>query len=122
DATGHVIYKMNQAGEIVMRLGTKGVSGAGRDTFNLPTDIAFGPEGNLYVSDGYANERVVKFTRDGTYLMEWGRRGTGPGEFFLPHNLAVDAKGRVYVTDRENERIEIFDSEGKFLEQWTGVG
>ena len=122
NASGHVVYKMNQQGEVIMQLGTKGVSGTGHDTFNLPTDVAFAPSGDIYVSDGYANERVVRFSPDGKYLMEWGKRGTGPGEFTLPHNLAIDAQGRVYVTDRENQRIQVFDSNGKFLKEWAGVG
>lgn len=122
DASGHVVYKMNQQGRVIMQLGTKGVSGTGHNTFNLPTDVAFAPNGDIYVSDGYANERVVKYSANGKYLLEWGKRGTGPGEFFLPHNVAVDGMGRVYVTDRENRRIQVFDSNGKFLKQWQGVG
>lgn len=122
DASGQVIYRMNQQGKVTMQLGTKGKSGTGRDTFNLPTDIAFAPDGSLYVSDGYANERVVKFSRDGKYLLEWGKRGSGPGEFTLPHNIAIDAQGRVYVTDREGSRIEVFDGNGKFLKEWPGIG
>ena len=124
NATGHVVNKLDQQGKVVMQLGTKGVSGTGQDTFNLPTDVAFGPNGDIYVSDGYAGQRVVKFSRDGKYLLEWGRWGSGPAQFELPHNLAVDAQGRVYVTDRENQRIEVFDSNGKFLKEWptsTGV-
>ena len=79
DAPGHVIYKMNPQGKILMQLGHKGVAGAGHDTFNLPTDVAFAPNGDFYISDGYAGNRVVKFSHDGHYLLEWGTRGTGPG-------------------------------------------
>lgn len=122
DATAHVVYKTDGQGKVLMRLGQEGVAGIGRDTFNLPTDVAFGPGGDLYVSDGYANPRVVKFSREGKYLLEWGKRGTGPGEFGLPHNLVVDSRGRVYVTDRDNRRIQVFDSNGEFLKQWTDVG
>jgi len=122
DAPGHVIYKMNTEFKELMRLGTKGVSGTSQTTFNLPTDIAFAPNGDLYVTDGYGSARVVKYSRDGKFLLQWGRRGTGPGEFGLPHNLVVDAQGRVYVTDRDNQRIEVFDSNGKFLSEWTGTG
>jgi NHL repeat len=122
DATGHVIYKMNSQGKVIMRLGHQGVSGMGPNNFNLPTDVAFAPNGDVYVSDGYGNPRVVKYSRDGKYLLQWGTRGTGPGQFQLPHNVAVDAQGRVYVTDRDNRRVEVFDSTGKFLNQWPDIG
>jgi DNA-binding beta-propeller fold protein YncE len=118
DAPGQVIYKMDPQGKLMIQLGQKGVSGMGRNNFNLPTDVAFAPNGDFYVTDGYGNARVVKFSHDGKYLLEWGSRGTGPGQFELPHNVVVDARGRVYVTDRENRRIEVFDSNGKFLNQW----
>ncbi len=122
DATGHIIYKMNPQGRVMMTLGTKGVSGMGPKNFNLPTDVAFAANGDIYVSDGYANPRVVKYTSGGKYLLQWGARGNAPGEFQLPHNLAVDAQGRVYVTDRDNQRIEVFDADGKFLHEWKTAG
>ena len=122
DATAHVVYKMSPDRKEMMRLGTKGTSGASQTTFNLPTDIAFASNGDLYVTDGYGGARVVKFSRDGKYLLEWGKRGTGPGEFGLPHNVVVDPQDRVYVTDRDNQRIQIFDANGKFLSEWTGTG
>ena len=119
DAPGHVIYKMTSEGDVLLRLGTQGVAGAGPDTFNLPTDVGFSPGGDIYVSDGYGNARVVKFSSDGTYLSEWGSRGTGPGEFGLPHGIAVDEDGRVYVVDRDNRRVQVFDGDGMFLDEWT---
>jgi DNA-binding beta-propeller fold protein YncE len=122
DATAQVVYKLNQSGKELMRLGTKGVAGASQTTFNLPTDVAFASNGDLYVTDGYGGARVVKFSRDGKYLLEWGKRGDGPGEFRLPHNLVVDGQGRVYVTDRDNQRIEVFDGNGKFLSEWKNTG
>jgi DNA-binding beta-propeller fold protein YncE len=122
DAAAHVVYKLGPDGREIMRLGTKGTAGASRSTFNLPTDVAFAANGDLYVTDGYGGARVVKFSRDGKYLLEWGKRGTGPGEFGLPHNVVVDAEDRVYVTDRDNQRIQIFDPSGKFLNEWTGTG
>jgi DNA-binding beta-propeller fold protein YncE len=122
DAAGHVIYKLNQDGKEIMRLGRKGVAGTGNDTFNLPTDVAFAPNGDIYVTDGYGSARVVKFSRDGKYLLQWGKRGNGPGEFMLPHNVVVDAQGRVYVTDRDNQRIEVFDANGKYLTEWKETG
>lgn len=122
DAGGHVVYKMSQDGREIMRLGTKGVSGTGPTTFNLPTDVAFAPNGDIYVSDGYGSARVVKYSRDGKFLLQWGKRGTGPGEFGLPHNVVVDARGNVYVSDRDNQRIEVFDADGKFLMEWKETG
>ena len=122
DAGAHVVYKMDPQGRVTMQLGAKGTSGTGPNHFNLPTDVAFAPNGDVYVTDGYGGARVVKYSRDGKYLLEWGARGTGPGEFGLPHNLVVDKQGRVYVTDRDNRRIQVFDSNGKFLSQWTDVG
>ena len=124
DAGGHAVYKMNAEGRVLLQLGVKGTSGTGNNQFNLPTDVAFAPNGDVYVSDGYANARVVKYSSGGKYLLQWGARGSGPGEFQLPHNLVVDAQGRVYVTDRDNQRVQVFDSSGKFLNQWateTGV-
>ena len=122
DAAGHVIYKLNPDGRELMRLGTKGVSGTGPTTFNLPTDVAFAPNGDLYVTDGYGNARVVKYSRDGKYLLQWGKRGTGPGEFGLPHNVVTDDQGKVYVTDRDNQRIEVFDGNGTFVAEWKDTG
>jgi DNA-binding beta-propeller fold protein YncE len=122
DAPGHLVYKMNPEGKEIMRLGTKGVRGTGPNNFNLPTDVAFAANGDVYVSDGYGSARVVKYSRDGQYLLQWGLRGKGPGEFGLPHNLVTDAQDRVYVTDRDNQRIQVFDANGNFLSQWTGTG
>ncbi len=122
DAGAHVIYKMDSQWRVLLQLGVKGVSGTDRSHFNLPTDVAVAPNGDLYVSDGYASARVVKFSSTGEYLLEWGTRGTGPGEFGLPHNLVVDANGRVYVTDRDNQRIQVFNSRGRFLDQWEQIG
>jgi DNA-binding beta-propeller fold protein YncE len=122
DAPGHIVYKLRPDGKEIMHLGTKGVPGTGDHNFNLPTDVAFGPKGDIYVTDGYGSARVVKYGADGKFILQWGRRGKGPGEFGLPHNLVVDRQGKVYVTDRDNQRIEIFDPDGKFLSQWTGTG
>ena len=122
DAPGHIVYKMDVQGRVLLELGTRGVSGQSENTFNLPTDVAFGPGGEVYVSDGYGNARVVKYTADGRYMLAWGSRGTGPGEFGLPHNLVTDAAGRVYVTDRDNQRVQVFTSGGEFLAEWPDIG
>jgi DNA-binding beta-propeller fold protein YncE len=122
DDGGHFVVKMDSAGRVRMVLGRKSSPGETPDTFNRPTDIAFAANGDFYVSDGYGNSRVVKFSKDGKFLKTWGKKGTGEGEFNLPHSVAVDKQGRVYVGDRENRRIQIFDAEGKFLNQWKHVG
>lgn len=122
DAPGHVVYKMDPQGKVIMQLGQKGVPGMSPTNFNLPTDVAFAPNGDVYVSDGYGNPRVVKYSSAGKFLLQWGSRGSGPGQFQLPHNVAVDARGKVYVTDRDNRRVEVFDANGKFLSEWPEIG
>jgi DNA-binding beta-propeller fold protein YncE len=105
-----------------MTLGTKGVAGDGPETFNSPTDVAVAPNGDIFVSDGHVNSRIVKFSADGTFIKAWGKRGDGPGEFNVPHTMFFDARGRLLVGDRANRRIQIFDQDGRFLEQWTQFG
>ncbi|HXH50553.1 MAG TPA: peptidyl-alpha-hydroxyglycine alpha-amidating lyase family protein [Terriglobia bacterium] len=90
--------------------------------FNRPTDVAFDSSGDLFVTDGYVNSRVVKYDKFGNRLKDWGTRGTAPGQFHTPHTIAVDANDRVYVGDRENNRIQVFDADGDFITQWTNVG
>jgi DNA-binding beta-propeller fold protein YncE len=122
DNGNHTVMKFTRDGKLLLTLGSKGKPGATKDTFNRPTDIAFSRAGEIYISDGYGNSRVVKFTKDGRYLTAWGSKGTGPSQFNTPHSVQVDSKGMVYVSDRENNRIQIFDGEGKFLRQWTHLG
>jgi len=122
DVGAHLVLKVNPEGRVVMVMGRQGQAGATATNFNGPADVAVAPNGDFYVADGYGNSRVVKFSRDGRYLLEWGKKGAGPGEFALPHAVVLDARGRVYVSDRENRRIQIFDSNGKFLNQWANIG
>jgi DNA-binding beta-propeller fold protein YncE len=122
DNGDHQVMKFTRDGKLLFTLGVKGKAATDNKTFNRPTDIAFAKNGDFYVSDGYGNSRVVKFSKDGKYLLDWGKRGTGPGEFNTPHSVAVDSKGTVYVSDRENNRIQVFDPNGKFLRQWTHLG
>ena len=122
DATAHAVYRLDTTGRIAQTLGTPGQSGQGERNFYLPTDVAFAPNGDVLVSDGYGNARVVRFSRDGKYLGQFGSRGNGPGQFQLPHNLAVDAQGRVYVTDRDNQRIVIFDAQNRYVGEWPRTG
>lgn len=122
DNGDHQVMKFDREGKLLLSLGKRGQPGTDAETFNRPTDIAFAPTGEVYVSDGYGNSRVVKFTAEGRYLLNWGKRGAGPGEFNTPHSIGVDSKGRVYVADRENNRIQVFDAQGRFLKQWTHLG
>lgn len=117
---GERILKFSPEGELLMTLGTMGAPGQDGSHFNLPTDIAVTPGGEFYVADGYGNCRVAKFARDGTFLFEWGTEGTGPGEFRTPHSITLDANGRIYVADRENKRIQIFDPDGRYVTEWKG--
>ncbi|MBI3681687.1 MAG: SMP-30/gluconolactonase/LRE family protein [Acidobacteria bacterium] len=123
DNGDHQVMKFTREGKLLMTLGIKGKPATDDKTFNRPTDIAFSPDGRyFYVSDGYGNSRFVKFTIDGKYVNAWGKKGSGPGEFNTPHSIAVDSKGTVYVSDRENNRIQIFDANGKYLRQWDHLG
>ena len=122
DTGTHQVMEFTGDGQLLRTLGVKGKSGADDKTFNKPTDVAFSPSGDFYVTDGYGNARVVKFSREGKYLTAWGKAGTGPGEFNTPHAAVMDARGRLYVSDRENNRIQIFDASGRFLKQWTHLG
>jgi len=122
DNGDHQVMKFTPKGELLMTLGIKRQPCTDEKTFNRPTDIAFAANGDFYVSDGYGNSRVVKFSKSGKYLLTWGKRGTREGDFNIPHSVQVDSKGRVYVSDRENNRIQIFDANGKFLKQWTHLG
>jgi DNA-binding beta-propeller fold protein YncE len=122
DNGNHQVYKFTHEGKLLQSWGTKGQTGTDDKTFDRPTDIAFATNGDFYVSDGYGNSRVVKFSKDGKYVLAWGKRGSAPGEFHTAHSVGVDSKGRVYVSDRENNRIQIFDSTGRFVKQWTHFG
>lgn len=129
DNGGDQVFKLNQNGKVLMVLGKKGVAGTGNDEFDAPTDIAFGANGDIFVADGHTgggtargNARIMKFDKNGKFLMSWGKKGMGPGEFDVPHTLAVDQEGRLYVGDRQNNRIQIFDQNGKFIAQWFQFG
>ena len=118
DVALHQVFKFNYTGELLMVLGVPNQSGVDSFHFNLPTDVAVSPNGSFYVSDGYGNSRIVKFSRQGEYLFEWGKFGTDKGEFNIPHGLDLDKSGNVYVADRENNRIQKFDSLGGFISLW----
>ncbi len=116
----------NDGKKLLMTIGEPGVPGNDDKHFGRPTDIAWNKDGSFFVSDGYVNTRVVKFDKDGKYLMTWGvpdadRKSPKPNEFSGVHGIATDANGRVYVSDRGNQRVQVFDSNGKFLDQWPGI-
>lgn len=117
----HCIFKFNKHGELVQTIGTPGVAGAPGEPFRMPTDLAISADGSLFISDGYDNARVHKYTPDGEYILSWGEYGTGPGQFELSHCVRIDRFDRVWVCDRTNDRIQIFDTEGNYLEERTGL-
>lgn len=115
------VFKFSHDGKLLLTIGTARVAGWDATHFDKPTDIAFAADGGVYISDGYGNSRVAKFSSDGKFQFEWGRKGTGPGQFDLPHSVAVDKNGLVYVADRSNARIQVFDANGKFLKMWKSA-
>ena len=120
--SGHTITKIDTAGNILLRLGARGFAGSGPNTFNGPADVAQAEDGSFFVADGHWNNRVVKFDASGRYLLEWGGKGSGPGQFDVPHTILIDRRGRVFVGDRSNERIQLFTQEGEYLTEWDQFG
>lgn len=121
DASTSMIHKFSPQGEHLLQISVGDVPDIARIQRGT-ADIAFGPDGLIYVADGYANGRIVVFDGDGNKVREWGRRGTGPGEFNLPHSLVVGPDGTVYVADRENGRIQLFTPDGEYLREWDYSG
>jgi DNA-binding beta-propeller fold protein YncE len=122
---GEQVFKFSPEGKVLMTLGKAGFAGPGQDTFNGPCDVAVAANGDIFVADGHGgdtNARVVKFSKDGKFIKAWGKKGSGPGEFDTLHRLAMDSKGRLFVADRGNNRIQIFDREGNFIAQWHQFG
>ncbi len=129
---GDQVIKLSPDGKVLMRLGTAGVAGGGPDHFNEPSDVVTAPNGDIFVADGHSGQnpnvppdyvtRIVKFSKDGKFIKEWGKLGTGPGEFRNAHALAIDSRGRLFVCDRGNARLQIFDLNGKFLAEWAQFG
>ncbi len=120
DSTGHQILKFDGDGKLLLTLGTKGKAGdnASRELFNQPNHVAVAPNGDIYVSDGYVNARVVHFTPDGEFVHVGGTMGKEPGQLQVPHGVALDSKGRIIVNDSDNARVSVFDEAGKFVESW----
>jgi len=122
---GHTVIKFAPDGKVLMTLGKPGVSGDGPGMLNSPSDVVVSPKGDIFVADGHGektNDRIVKISKDGKFIKAWGKHGSGPGEFDVPHTIALDSTGRVFVGDRSNSRIQIFDADGKFLAEWKQFG
>lgn len=139
DDVSHVVYKFTKEGELLMTMGNmdqpsetgyrmgldiferlssiKNAAGP----FNLPTGVALSSKGDIFVSDGYGNARVHRFSPEGELIQSWGEPGPGKGQFRLPHNIWIDKKDRIWIADRENHRVQIFDIDGTFLDQWTDL-
>ena len=122
---GHQVFKFSPEGKVLMTLGRAGVSGSGPELFDQPTDVVVAPNGDIFVTDSHRNgknNRVVRFTKDGKFVKEWGRKGSGRGELSEPHTIAMDSRGRLFVGDRENNRIQIFDQNGGYVAEWRQFG
>ena len=117
----HVVHKFTTGGDPLMTLGTMDKPGADGEPFNRPTDLALGPDGEMFISDGYGNARIHKFSPGGELIKSWGKQGTGPGEFDLPHCVRVDPRNRLMVADRENNRIQFFTLDGEYIEEWDSL-
>jgi hypothetical protein len=133
DGKGHTVYKFSPTGRLLLTLGTPGVAGDGTGALlNGPSGVVTAPNGDIFVADGAGGQevdappstiaRIVKYAKDGMFITAWGTVGSGPGELRAPHGLALDARGRLFVADRGNARIQIFDQEGRFLDAWTQFG
>jgi streptogramin lyase len=122
DGRGNQVFKLSPDGKVLMTLGKAGQSGTGLDVFNQPTSVAIAPNGDIFVAEGHAptfgNSRIMKFDKNGKFIMTFGHLGPNEGEFRSPHVIAFDSQGRLFVADRSNNRIEIFDQDGNFIDQW----
>jgi DNA-binding beta-propeller fold protein YncE len=117
----HIVQKFTPEGKLLQTLGVRGEKGEDETHFNMPTDVAITPAGDLFVTDGYGNRRVVHFDQEGNYVKEWGGYGTEPGKFVLPHAIVVDQEGKLYVADRNSGRIQVFDQDGNVLDVWSNL-
>lgn len=121
DFDRHVVQKFTPEGKLLQTVGTLDESGEDQTHFNRPTDMAVMPNGEIFVTDGYGNRRVVHLDKNGKFIKAWGKYGSGPGEFILPHAIVHDSKGRLYVADRNSGRVQVFKQDGSFVDQWTGL-
>ncbi|MCS6852203.1 MAG: peptidyl-alpha-hydroxyglycine alpha-amidating lyase family protein [Gemmataceae bacterium] len=121
DIGHHQVMKFTPEGKLLLAIGTKGHPGCDATHLDRPTDMAITLAGDVFVSDGYGNARIVHFNKDGKYVKEWGTLGSKPGQFSIPHAIAVDPKGRLYVADRNNVRVQVFDQDGRLLDVWHNL-
>ena len=117
----HIVQKYTPEGKLLMTLGVRGEKGQDETHFNMPTDMAITRSGDIFVTDGYGNRRIVHLDKNGKFIKAWGEYGSQPGQFILPHAIVVDSQGKLYVADRNSGRIQIFNQEGNFLDQWSGL-
>jgi DNA-binding beta-propeller fold protein YncE len=122
DAASSMVYKFKTDGTLLLKIEVGGQPSPCPNNFCSTTDIAFARDGHLFISDGYRNARILEYTADGKKVNEWGKPGTGPGEFRLPHSIQIDERNIIYVADRENGRIQRFDRTGKYLGEWDKYG
>ena len=125
DGKSHIVVKFAPDGKVLMTLGHKDAPGASNDSFNSPSDVAIAANGDIIIADGHGgktNDRMVKLSKDGKFIKAWGRHGSAPGEFDTPHGIALDSTGRVFVADRVNSRVQVFDPDGNFVAEWKQFG
>ena len=126
EGKGYQVFKFSPEGQVVMTLGKRGVSSEEPGALVAPTDLTIAPNGDIFISDGHStgglNHRIVKYSKDGRFIKAWGKTGSGPGEFNGPHDIAMDSKGRIFVADRGNSRLQIFDQNGTRLDEWRQFG
>jgi sugar lactone lactonase YvrE len=129
DGKGHTVIKFSPDGKVLMTLGKPGTAGSAHDMFDTPSDVIAARNGDIFVADGHGvmnghttNDRIVKLAKDGKFIKAWGSHGSEPGEFDVPHSLALDSAGRLYVGDRSNSRVQVFDADGMLLANWHQFG
>lgn len=120
DVGDHTVKKFTPQGKLLLTLGTRGFPGKSKTMLNKPTDMAITPEGDIFISDGYGNARIVHYDKKGNYIREWGELGSKPGQFSIPHAICF-CKDKLYVADRNNVRIQVYDRNGKLLDSWTNL-
>jgi sugar lactone lactonase YvrE len=125
DGRSHIVVKFAPDGKVLMTLGQKGTPGNGNESFNSPSDVVIAANGDVFIADGHGgttNDRIVKLSKDGKFIKAWGQHGSAPGQLDTPHGLALDSSGRLFVADRVNSRVQVFDPDGSFVAEWKQFG